>query len=236
MLLNTVVKTVKRKSHRGDQAITTDLITTDIIACINESIRDLVKLIPKRYWRKTGSSISLTLGVAGTPAVYSLASDVQEPINFFYVDNNVLYVMEKIASDREWIRGIWNPANSVNFPRFYREIGADSSGYKQIELFPIPHKSLTLQNEYYKTQGSDLTTSDLSTQIPNFPDYVQDCVEKGALYYFYKGFDDQAQVIAKADYEESKKALEFSDDQDKDLDVSLRLCIPNYNMPGFTLE
>lgn len=233
MLLNTAVKTVKRKSHRGDQNVTTDLITTDIIACVNEAIRDVVKLLPKRFWFKS-DTIALVAGVAGTPAVYSLPSDCQEPINFYFTSNNQLYVLNKVLSDREWIRGYWDPAQSVQKPMWYREIGANSStNYKQIEVFPIPDASYTLTVEYYKTQGSDLTTSDLGSVIPNIPDQFLDVVEKGAFYYFLKGFDDPFMSVAKSDYEEAKRAMEFGDDRDSDADVSLRFMTPAYNYPGF---
>jgi len=235
MLLSTAVKTIKRKSHRGDQTITTDLITSDIIACINEAIRDVQKLLPKRYWFKQ-STVALTLGVAGTPAVYSLDSDVAEPIIFHYTSNSSLYVLDKIDSDREWMSQVWSPIQAVNLPRQYREIGPNSStGYKQIEVFPIPNGSITLNYEYYKVKGSDLTTSDLSAEIPNIPDSVQDAVEKGGLYYFLKGFDDAAQVVAKSDYEESKLVMEVADERDIDSDVRLRFgSATRYTLPHFT--
>ena len=95
MVLNTVIKTIKRKSHRGSQTITTDTITTDVIACINEAIRDVAKLIPKRYWFKQ-SSVALTVGVAGTASVWSLASDVQEAILFHYTSNNAITKLIKM--------------------------------------------------------------------------------------------------------------------------------------------
>lgn len=222
MLLNTLVKTVKRKSHRGDQAVTTDQITLDILACLSEAIRDVSKLLPKRYWHKTGTPLSLTLGVAGTPAVYSLASDCQEPVAFHYVDGATYYNLSKVDSDSEWLRKIWNPNASVGKPLYYREIGPDANGYKQIEVFPIPDGSILLQNEYYRTKGSDLTTSDLASEIPYIPDHVQDVVEKGGLYYFLKGFDDSLQAVAKTDYMEAKQAMNESDEADFDADLRMR--------------
>jgi hypothetical protein len=222
LLLNTIVKAVKRKSHRGSQSVTTDQITTDIVACINEAIRDVSKLLPKRYWFKQ-ATVSLTVGVAGTPSTWSLASDCQEPILFHYTLNNSVYRLQKIDSDKEWIDRIWNVSQAVGQPRFFREIGPNSStGYKQIEVFPIPDTSYTLNYEYYKTKGTDLTTSDLASEIPTIPDHVQDAIEKGALYYFLKGFDDSLQGIAKTDFEEAKISMEISDERDIDSDLRLR--------------
>ena len=237
MILNTLVKTVKRKSHRGSQSVTTDQITTDIVACANEAIRDMIKLVPKRFWFKQ-STVAVTVGVAGTAAVYSLASDVLEPINFWYNTGGSKYVLEKIDSDQEWINGVWDPNAAIQKPRYYREIGPNSSTfYKQIEIFPIADASYTLNYEYYKTKGADLTTSsaDLAAEITIIPDYCHDAIEKGALYYFLKGFDDPAGEVAKRDYEQAKLDVEIADERDKDSDLRLRLTRPYYNVPGFRL-
>jgi len=106
---------------------------------------------------------------------------------------------------------------------YFREIGPNSgTGYKQIELFPIPSSNITLNIEYYRTKGTDYTTSDLGSEITEIPDYVQDLLEKGALYYFLKGFDDPLQAIAKQDYQEAKLAFEQADEADLDGNVCFR--------------
>lgn len=236
MILNTAVKSIKRQSHRGSQSVTNDQITTDIIACINEATRDIIKLLPKRFWFKQ-STVAVTVGVAGTASTWSLASDVQEPILFHYTSSNSKYVLQKIDSDSEWINQIWDPAAQVQKPRYYREIGPNSStGYKQIEIFPIPDASYTLNYEYYKTKGSDLTTSDLNTEISVLPDYVHDVLTKGGLYYFLKGFDDPAAGEAFKDYQMAKHDLEVADERDLDQNVSLRLNRPSSLPPHFRLQ
>lgn len=234
MLLNTIVKTIKRKSHRGSQTITTDTITADIIACINEAIRDVARLVPKRYWFKQ-STIAVTVGVAGTPSLWPLPTDCQEPILFHYTANNSVTRLVKIDSDAEWIDKIWNINQAVNKPIYYREVGLTSTT-KQIEIFPIADGSYTLNIEYYKNKPTDLTTSDLSTEIPTIPDSVQDAVEKGALYYFLKGFDDSLQMVAKKDYEESKLEMEIADERNLDSDIRFRFNMTRSSMlpPGFT--
>lgn len=236
MLLSTLVQTVKRKSHRGNQAITTDQITLDIIACVNETARELATLLPKRYWH-AASTIAVTQGTTGVPSVYSLDPTVQEPIVFYYVANgSVLYTMTKIDSDREWIRGIWNPIMSPNWPRLYRQIGPDASGNKQIEIFPVPQENITVQYEFYRTRSPDVSITNINAQLPDFPDWVQDAIEKGALYYFLKQFDDAGAEASMGDYHAAIKRLEYSDEQNKDSDLRFRLFTPNYNMPGFTLD
>jgi len=222
MTLKTLCDTIKRKSHRGDQATTSDNITRDIIASINEAMRDVSKLLPKRYWHKTGTPLALVPGVVGTPAVYSLASDCQEPLLFYYVDGTAFYNMRKVDSDREWIQRVWSPTAALGLPYSYREIGPDTNGYKQIEIFPVPSKNLSLQYEYYRTKTADRTSAHLSNELPDLPDHVQDAVEKGGLYYFLKGFDDPLGQIAKADYNEARMAMEVSDESDQDADLRLR--------------
>ena len=235
MLLNVIVKSIKRKSHRGDQSVVTDQITTDIIACVNEALREVVRMIPKQFFFKQ-STVAVTAGVAGTPAVYSLASDVQEPIAFWYTSNGAFYKVNKINSDREWFSGVWDPVTPINLPYHYREIGPDSSGYKQIELFPIPNSSITLNYEYYRTKTTDLDSNDVSEELPDLPDYVQDVVEKGALYYFLKGFDDPAGEVAKRDFEQAKLDYENADEKNADTLPALRFQRKRYFTPGFRLD
>ena len=153
----------------------------------------------------------------------------------FWYNSSSKYVLTKVLSDQEWINQIWDPNAVVQKPRWYREIGPDSNGYKQIEVFPIPDASYTLNYEYYKTKGTDLTTSDLASEIPNLPDHVHDAVWKLALYYFLKGYDDPAQVRAKVDADEAKQQLEESDEVDKDADLRIRLGRMSYDVPGFRL-
>lgn len=235
MILNAIVKSIKRDSHRGTQSVTSDLATTDIIACINRAVRDVQKLLPKKFFKKS-STVALTSGVAGTASTWSLASDVQEPGIFHYTKNSSTTVLTKIDSDKEWFEKVWNPVTPVADPKFYREIAPNSSTfYKQIEVFPIPGSSITLNYEYCRTKDSDYTVSDINSEVTYIPDYVQDLLEKGGLYYFLKGFDDPMQKIAKLDYEESKLAFEMADERDLDSDVRLRLTSPGYQLPGFRL-
>lgn len=236
MTLLTLVNTVKRKSHRGSQSITTDQITTDIIACVNEAFRDVFKLLPKRnFWKTT--TVAVTSGVAGTPAVYSLASDVQEPIGFWYSLNNSYYKLAKIQSDTEWMQSVWNPNEAINTPLYYRELGPNSStGYKQIEIFPIANASITLNYEYYKTKSADKTVADIAAELTDIPDYLIDVVEKGAYYYFIKGFDDPAAEIAKSDYEQAKLSFEIADESNRDQLPAFRFQRRRYQVPGFRLD
>lgn len=236
MLLNTIVKTVKRKSHRGSQSVTTDQITTDIVACVNESLRDVTRKLPKQFFHKKGTPLAVLAGAVGTPAVYSLASDVQEPIVFWYNLNSSFVKLTKVQSDQEWITMVWDPNGPLDNPRWFREIGPDASGYKQIEIYPIPVANLSLNNEYYRIKTTDLTTNDLNTELPDIPDYLQDVVEKGALYYFLKGFDDPGYAIAKTDYEQAKMDMDISDEQNQDALPALRWPKKNQVMPGFRLE
>jgi hypothetical protein len=219
MLLNTAVKNVKRYSHRGDQTITSDTITSDIVAAVNDSRRDLVKLIPKRFLHKQGTPLSLVNGTS----IYSLASDVLEPIVFRFTISTVLYVPKKIESDREWFEVLYSPSQANDIPKYYRELGP-VAGVKRVEFFPTPNQSISCDYEYYKDPCvTELLTSDLATEIPDFPGYLQDALWKGALYYFLKGFDDaNGTAAAKKDFEEAKVMNDIVDDSDQDSEVSMR--------------
>jgi len=92
--------------------------------------------------------------VVGTPAVYSLAADCQEPLLFYYVDGTAFYNMRKVDSDMEWIQKVWSPTAALGLPYSYREIGPDNNGYKQIEVFPVPSKNLSLSISVRHTRTS----------------------------------------------------------------------------------
>jgi len=216
--LNDIVKRVKLYSHRGDQAVTSDQITADILLAVSDANRDARKRIPKRWFHKKATPLVV---VQGTPT-YALAVDVQEPIIFRYIDdNNDMYPL-KIDSDREWFERIFDNDHPEDLPDFYREIGQTAAGLKQIEFFPTPSKSITMEYEYYKNDATDFTTSDLEDEVSEVPEYLHDVLWKGGLYYFLKAFDDAGQVIAKADYAESLELMDQSDDSDQDTDLSWR--------------
>ncbi len=237
MILNTLVKTIKRESHRGNQSVTTDAITSDIIACANESIRDIYKLIPKRYFWKQ-STIAVTAGTQGVPSFWSLASDCQEPIVFWYIwsPGNSQFQLSRVFSDIEWFHAVWNVNTTPYQPIYFRDIGLDTSGNRQIEIFPSANTSLTLNYEYYIKKPADLLVGDLASEIPVIPDLYHDTIAKGALYYFLKGFDDNSAAIAKGDYDAAKMAIEIADEQNQDGDLSLRWSKKQTLLPGFRLS
>lgn len=217
MTVNDAVKRIKDRSHRGNVDITTDSITAQILRALSDALRELNRRVPKRKLWKEGS-----LSVVQGTVRYSLASDVQEPIVFRYTVSGTLYLPVKVESDREWFENIFDPDAAQDDPDFYREIGPDSSGNKQIEFYPTPKQALTVSYEYYKSPATELTTSDLTSQIPNLPDELHDAAWKGGLYHFLKGFDDAGQAIAQSDYERAKLELDSADEQDQDLDLQLR--------------
>ncbi len=217
MLYGDVVKKIKEKSHRGDKTITTDDITATIISCVTDALRDVVKQVPKRsLWTQT------TLAVLDGTATYALAADLGELDVIRYTVGTDIRLLKKIMSDKEWYEQVYNLNTPDDDPRYYREIGPDASGYIQIELFPVPSTNRTATYDYYKDHSkNELTTSDLSTEIPYFGKNT-DVLWKGGLYYFLKCFDDGSQAMAKMDYEESKLAFEKKDDADEDADIRFR--------------
>lgn len=217
--------------------MTTDQITTDIIACANEAIRDTYKLIPKRYFWKQ-ATISVTPGTQGVPSFWSLASDCQEPIVFWYIwsPGNSQFQLSKIFSDMEWFSAVWNVNTTPYQPIYFRDIGLDVSGSRQIEIFPAANVPLTVNYEYYIKKPVDLNTGNLTQEIPVIPDLYHDIIAKGALYYFLKGFDDSAAQIAKGDYDGAKLAIEIADEQNQDGELSIRWSKKQTLLPGFRLS
>jgi hypothetical protein len=202
MILLKMVNKIKRSSHRGTQSLTTDQITADIVDCINDARRDVIKLVPKESLRKDATSPIATVASTTT---YSLASDVAFPIVFRYTSGGKEYVLAKIQSEREFFEKWYSANSSNNKPLWYLPLGYDGSGNKQIRLWPTPDAVYSINYAYYKDPtGTDLTVSDLNTSFPDFPNYLQDAMWKGGLYYFLKGFDDPGQGVALSDYEKAK--------------------------------
>lgn len=233
MTLNDVVKRVKDRSHRGAVGTTTDEITAQIIRAINDARRDIIVLLPKSWLRKTSSFPT----VSGT-TTYSLASDVQEPALFRYTTGGSDYLLIKVDSEREFYQKYYSSTAGNSKPQYYFDAGIDSSGYRQILLSPTPDAAYTV-NYVYQKDGSatDLSTSDLATAIPDIPNHLQGALWKGALYYFLKGFDDPAQLVAKKDFQEALMDTEIAEERDLDTNLAFRWGVGGPGrQPGFSRD
>jgi hypothetical protein len=227
MTINDAVKRVKLSAHRGDQAITTDQITTDILQCLNSAWEDLIQLLPRQAFRQDSSTnVTNIATVAGTD-IYSLSGNtypVQELIIVHYVFNNNNYNMDKIESEQEFWRKYYYQSSSQNRPYIYCPWGYDTNKIRQIRVFPIPDQVYTLQYSYYIDPTSiDFRTQSLSADIPFLPGYLQFALWRGAYYYYLKSYDDPAQGQALADYERSKLRQDMSEESDQDGNLQLRL-------------
>lgn len=221
MILLDCVNRVKRLSHRGNQAVTTDQITQDIVDCMNDARREIIQKLPK-HWLITLCQTPITT-VQGTTD-YSLEQPLQEPLEFHFTFNNVLYVLKKVDSIREFDQTLFTPNVSQQYPRFYVELGPDSSGNRQIKVFPTPDQAYTIFYYYFKdpTQ-TDFTVSNLSIQVPDIPIYLHDILWKGALYYFLAQYDDLAMTQkAEKDYQEAFLQIEISENQEMDNELAFR--------------
>ncbi len=231
MLLSNAVKRVKDRSHRGDIDVTTDAITEQILRAFSDTKRELIRRIPRRKLYKED-----TISVVQSTTTYSLASDLQEPIIFWYNFDTQYRMLKKIDSDREWIQQIFDPNASEQEPTHYREVGPDGSANKQIELYPTPNAAFTLNYEYYKTTNTEFTTGDLTSEIADIPEQLHDAMWKGALYKFLKNFDDvQGQQVAFSDYNQAILEYDAQEDEDHDSEMAFRFGIRGsiFNRPNF---
>lgn len=221
MTLNDIVVRVKERSHRGDINVTNDDITASIIRAVNDARRELVRHIPKYYFRATAS-----ISVTSPTVIYSLAADLQELLILHYTFNSVEYILTRILSEREFYENLYIFTQSVNRPYFYVDLGQDNNKQKQIQIYPTPDTNgpYTVNYTYYKDPTMvELTVLDLATEIPDFPSFTQDPLWKGALYHFLKSFDDaQGMAIAKIDYDAATLAIDESEDEDMDVELSWR--------------
>lgn len=225
MTLLQVVNRVKQFSHRGDQAVTTDQDTQNIIDCVNECFWELALQIPKQAFRADGVVIPTVIGTE----IYSLAGNtypVQELIAVHYPFQNQSYNLKKVESEREFWGSIFILSQGHTRPYVYCPWGFDANSppVKQIRIFPIPDAVYTLNYSYYVDPSIiTFTVADLPNQIPFFPSYLMRPLWKGALYYFLKGFDDQTMMgIAKADYDEARLKQNIAEDADLDSDLQFR--------------
>jgi hypothetical protein len=239
MTLLDLVNRIKSRSHRGDTAITSDTITQQIIDSVNDSRREVVRMIPLKWLRKEGSITTIAGSHSTNPTPkYDLEADCQEPLYFRFTFSGSDYFLKKIDSEREFYKQVFSSQTVENKPSLYYDAGLNAATKKrQIYVWPIANTAYTINYAYMSDPTtSDLTTTDLGTDMYPFPSYVQDVLWKGGLYHFLKNFDDvNGQKIAKMDYEEAKMAVENADQRDLDSDVALRFDLgTRYNIDPVT--
>lgn len=200
MTLQQAVDIIKRLSHRGDTATTSDVTTSIILDSINATRRELSLQFPKLFSYKTDTFTT----VAGTQ-VYSLNVDVLELEMIRYQNssgNNV--ILKRIDSAEDFYGTFFTdntaPTSKRSAPTHYWE-GELSSLAKRIRLDPIPDAAYTVVYHYWKQPTTDiLTTTELSAAIPEIPVQYHNVIWKGGLYYVLKAYDDPGTDSALRDY------------------------------------
>ena len=212
MTLQQAIDRIKLYAHHGDTTVTSDAITDTIIRAINDARRDILLEVPRAWLRKTG-----TKSIVQGTATYALASDVQEPLFFWYTINNADKFLIKVDNEEDFRKLISSNA-SQNNPTHYFDAGIDSSGYRQIIVGPVPLTAFTLNYTYYKIFDTDeLTTSGLAADIPEIPSHMHNAVWKGGLYYFAKSIDDAMLLqTSQADYVMAIQQIRQSEDKNSD--------------------
>ena len=222
MLLLEGVNRVKFLSHRGDQAITTDTITADIVMCFNLAWADIATLLPRQSFRK-----EVTIPTVQGTEVYSIATSdiypVQELIKVHYIWNLVNYNLYKCESEKEFWGQYYIANAAQNRPFVYCKWGLDANKDLQIRLFPIPNDVYSLIIPYYIDPTAVLlTVADLSSELLILQPYLQKALWKGALYYYLDSFDDPKAESAYLKYKESQLNQDVAEDASLDSDLQFR--------------
>ena len=213
MTLQQIVDRIKLYAHIGATGTTNDEITDVIIRAINDARRDIMLEIPRYWLRKTG-----TIRVVQGTATYSLASDVLEPLFFWYTFNSSDFFLCKVDNEEDFRNYVYSSSATQADPTHYFDAGIDGSSNRQIIVSPTPKQSLTVNYTYYKTATtSELSTSDLASAIPEIPSHLHNAVWKGGLYYFAKYIDNQALLaLSKGDYGEALAQIRINEDRNLD--------------------
>lgn len=228
MTILRAVNNVKLETHRGNQSITTDQITTDILACMNMAWEDLCKLLPRQAFRQDSSTNGTNIPTVQGTDIYALSGNtypVQELIIVHYVFNGNNYNLEKIESEQEFWRKFYYQSTSQQRPYVYCPWGFDNSTprNKQIRLFPIPDQVYTIQYSYYVDPTTiDFTTQTLSSEIPFLPGYLQFALWRGAYYYYLRSYDDPAQTLALSEYTKAQIQQDAAEESDQDGNLQMR--------------
>lgn len=213
MTLNDLVIRVKERTHRGNNLITSDDITAKIIRAVNDSRREVIRFVPKD-WLRTQAPLVMTLG---DPRL-DLPADCQELVLVRYKYNNQSYIPSKIATEREFYHSVFTLPEQHGKPNYYFDSGVNSAtACRQITFYPIPDFAYLTEVLYMRDPTKiDLAVSDLATEIPDIPGYLQDVLWKGAKYHFLECFDDPNRPAAKQEYRECLIALDIADEQNLD--------------------
>lgn len=243
MTLNAIIKRIKARSHRGDQSITNDSITSDIIMAIEDARKDITKLIPKDANRTTGSFV----GTADSAGPFSLASDLIEPIAFWYTISGQDYSLTKVPSEREFRKYMFSSTAVAGKPAYYFEAGPDSSGYRRIQTeVPFDSNAPTVNYSYYKDPtktpliaGTAPTSVELITEITNIPNHLANALWVGGLAYFLQNFDDDAKTYWNQKFGQMLMGIEIDEESNPDEDQCFRWDVKGRSggmLPGTFIE
>ena len=189
---------------------------------MNDARRKLIRRVPKNYLR---TSETISMSVAGG-TTYSLATDCQEPILFRYTSSSQEYMLERVASEREFFKLVYSASAAAGKPTHYVDLGRSSStGPRQIRIFPTPDATYSVTHVYFKDpSATELTTSDLASAVPDIPSHLQDSLVAGTLWLFLKCFDDlAASAAAQAEFQACLIEADQAENEDQDEELSMRM-------------
>jgi hypothetical protein len=125
--------------------------------------------------------------------IYSLDSDVEKIVSMSCPTSN-----EKIVSISRQEMDYMDPSPfSSGIPNYYTEVGRDSSGYKQVQLYNVPDDSYVIYY-WYRKQIADLSGDSDESVIPS--KYHQ-LLYFGGCFQYYDYDQDESGTVYRAQYE-----------------------------------
>ena len=125
--------------------------------------------------------------------VYSLASDVEKVVSMTLPSSS----SKLTRVSRQEIDALEPNPQSEGTPVYWTEVGRDSDGYRQIQLYNIPDDDYVIYY-WYRKQLSDLSgDSDLSV----IPSAYHKSLYLGACYQYYDYDQDNQGLVYRAEYE-----------------------------------
>src|SRR3990167_5103898 len=199
MLVSQLVSNIKRKAQYGDVSVTSDTVTSDIIAFLNNRMYEVWRKWP---WEWSLYAVSFDTVVGTTD--YTLNSNAGAILALTAGTGGYLKVLSWkryldwfINNQVDPVTGIATVPANGNVTH-YVKIGRDSSGNLKIRLWRPPSEVVSITG-FGKQRITAVTVADIAagTSIAYFPPEHQTVLENGVLADVYESMGQKDMALAK---------------------------------------